>query len=142
MLQAFNINPKLLAIHGFREDVAILLLFTLGKYLLKNMAPSYLILVLSISSYLHLIWLFKVLGGFWSARYTIYQSLPHKLCIAGWTILVLENTLRNQTDIELPQDIRNISAIACIISSIAVSVVTNHCKMNKKHRQHLHNNDR
>ena len=79
-----------------------------------------------------------MLGKFWYARNAFYQSLPLKACLAGWILLVLETTLREQTALEITPDIRSFLAIICITTSIIVSVFSSLEGTNKRSKQNIH----
>jgi len=79
-----------------------------------------------------------VLGKFWYARNTFYQSLPLKTCLASWILLVLETNLREQTTLEITPDVRSYLAIICITTSIIVSVFSSLEGINKTSKQNTH----
>ena len=81
-----------------------------------------------------------MLSGFWYFRDKLYKSTYHKLCLASWTFLVLQTILIEKQLLEVPQDVLIIAAVASIVTSFIVSVVTINPKRNKRYNQFTHDN--
>ena len=75
--------------------------------------------------------------GFCCLYAIVQQSLIHKLCLMSWMAMLVETIIMDRKIIVIPDNVIAVVALACLFTTISVSVIKQKPKRRSRNQQKI-----